>query len=710
MGTIGYYGFLATRVAPQRLLAAAARRTVKLARNRLAPPLAPPRGRLLDVIGCDGPPMLAQVLSRPRPARAPYGPGSLRRALDRHLPGEVERTLARAEAAAAGRLSVFGRTVDVSTPRGGTDWQLDPVHGGRFSGWASSTALPDAPGLDPKMAWAIGRGDQWVALAQGTLLDPARARDLAAALAASVHDFSVENPVGRGIHWTSAMEAALRAFDLVLALWLLSATKVPLDPDLAVDAACLLVATGRFVLAHLEDDAAVPNNHLAADWLGLLACAEGLPEWPEAPRWRSLALAGLSAALRDQVNDDGTSFEGSIPYHRLATEVFAAGTILALAGRRGVGREHAARLHELFRAARALLSAKGEIPQIGDDDSGRVLALRERGPTEGAYLLPLGAALLRDPTLLAGPGPGDAAEVAWLLGPRALEALAAMRPPARRPGSASFPAGGFHVLRRGPFEAFLSCGANGQRGIGGHSHNDKLSVELFANGALAVCDPGSPTYTGDPEIRNAFRSTRAHATVTVDGLEQAPIMAGRPFALPDVADARLLAFDPGGPADRIVGEHRGFARSGVVHRREVWATEVGVAVIDRVAGRGVHRIELRWPFASARARLRAARADEMDAFGCVARAALLGRIVDPDLAVEVPLEGAGRLLLAFALPPALSPEIGPSLRSPGYGLLANASTALVAGAVACPATLATLFILLPGEVSAARRAVLDDGG
>ena len=27
------------------------------------------------------------------------------------------------------------------------------------------------------------------------------------------------------------------------------------------------------MLAHLEDDTAVPNNHLAADWLGLLACA-----------------------------------------------------------------------------------------------------------------------------------------------------------------------------------------------------------------------------------------------------------------------------------------------------------------------------------------------------------------------------------------------------------------------------------------------------
>jgi hypothetical protein len=231
-----------------------------------------------------------------------------------------------------------------------------------------------------------------------------------------------------------------------------------------------------------EDDTAVPGNHLAADWLGLLACAEGCRSGPGATL-AGAAMAGLSAALREQVNEDGTSFEGSIPYHRLATEIFATGTILAHAARRGVGREQATRLRAMFRATRALLSSRGEIPQIGDDDSGRVLALRERAPTDGGYLLPLGAVLLRDPTLLGARAPGDSAEVAWLLGPDALDVLAAMRPPARRPGSASFPDGGFHVLRRGPFEAFVSCGANGQRGIGGHSHNDKLSVELFANGS-----------------------------------------------------------------------------------------------------------------------------------------------------------------------------------------------------------------------------------
>jgi hypothetical protein len=528
------------------------------------------------------------------------------------------------------------------------------------------------------------------------VLDPLGGDAFAAALSASVRDFAVENPVGRGVHWTSAMEAALRAWNLVLALWILSARRGP-DPALAVEAARLLVSTGRFVLAHLEDDTAVPNNHLAAEWLGLLACAEGLPEWPEAPRWRALALDGLCAAIAAQVNADGTSFEGSIPYQRLAVEIFSAGLVLAHGARRPLGSGYGRRLRALYASTRALLSSSGELPQIGDNDSGRVLALRERGPTEGGYLLPLGAALLRDPALLVRRGAADAAEVAWLLGPRALDALAAARP-GRAPASASFPAGGFHALRRGPLEVFVSCGPSGQRGIGGHSHNDKLALELHAGGALAVCDPGTASYTGDPDLRNAFRSTRAHATIVVDGLEQAPIPAERLFALPDAAAARLLEFDPGGTAARLAGEHRGFARAGVVHRREVTVVERGAVVVDRLLARGVHAIELRWPFASPLARARRPSAEEAAALARLARVARLRATFDPEHAVEVPLGAAGRLLVAFACPPGLAPTVVPSLRSPGYGSVEEGSTALVAGRLTCPAALATLFLhLAPRE-------------
>jgi hypothetical protein len=693
VGPIAYYGFLATRVAPQRLLAAAARRAVRTAWNRVAPPLPPPPDELLDLLRCDDGAALARLLARGRSARPPWTRDALRAALERHLPGETERAIARAEDAARGRLRLFGREVDVARTGGGTDWQLDPHHGGRFAGWAPSWELPRPPGLDLKMTWALGRGDQWIALACGAALDERRGDELTDALSSSVKDFVASNPVGFGAHWTCAMEAGLRAWNLVLALWILALRGRALDVDLAADAARLLVSTGRFVLAHLEDDTAVPNNHLAADWLGLLACAEGLPEWPEAARWRALALDGLRRAVAEQVHADGTSFEGSVPYQRLATEIFASAALLALAARSPLGHLYVRRLVGLFRATRGLLAESGELPQIGDNDSGRALALRERGPTEGGYLLPLGAALLRDPALLVERGTAGAVEVAWLLGPGALAWLEQARP-APRPGSASFPRGGFHALRRGGLELFVSCGANGQRGVGGHSHNDKLAVELFARGRRVVCDPGSPTYTGDPELRNLFRATAAHATVTVDGLEQAPIPADRLFALPEAALARVLSFEPGGEAERLAGEHHGFARAGIVHRREIAVVDGGALVVDRLGGPGTHAVVLRWPFASPAARLRTLSPGEAERAHVLARALGLRARLDLARAIEVPLDGAGQVLVVFAVPRGLAPEVVPSSFSPGYGELEDGSAAVVAGPVPCPASLATLFLLI----------------
>ena len=127
---------------------------------------------------------------------------------------------------------------------------------------------------------------------------------------------------------------------------------------------------------------------------------------------------------------------------------------------------------------------------------------------------------------------------------------------------AIFPDAGIAVARCA--NAFLSvtCGTNGMNGRGGHGHNDKLGFELHIGGSDFVVDGGCPAYTADCVMRNRYRSTRMHSTVSVDDMEQDPLPRGMNglFLLPQTCRPKLWIT----PARHIAGEHSGF---GAVHRR-----------------------------------------------------------------------------------------------------------------------------------------------
>jgi hypothetical protein len=109
----------------------------------------------------------------------------------------------------------------------------------------------------------------------------------------------------------------------------------------------------------------------------------------------------------------------------------------------------------------------------------------------------------------------------------------------------------------------IRCGSIGQNGNGGHAHNDNLSFELNIRGRDFIVDGGSYLYTPFRNIRNAFRSTRAHNTLVLNGLEQndwADGLVGL-FSMRDHARAHILKLG----THYLMGEHYGF---GPIHRRE----------------------------------------------------------------------------------------------------------------------------------------------
>jgi hypothetical protein len=673
MGSLGHYASVALKLNPSELARLVVRRANRAVRKAIHPFLPVWTGpRLSEALGGVSTDVAVKRLLGGAPAWCDVERRQEVLTVLERLPGSRARALRRSEAAAQRHFHFFGTTVTK------LDWHLDPVSQVRFPVERADAISLHQPGRDPKYPWALGRLDQLIALGQGAWVarEEADRQRYARVLVAQLQHFLEHNPVGVGVQWTCAMEVALRAANIAQALRMVR-DQLPY-PSVALELLASLENHCDFVEAHLEDHTSVSNNHLVSNHVGLFVVSVLFPELPRS----SMRIAHSSAALRElileQVHDDGYSFEGSVPYHRLSTELFTLAYVTARAHGVDLGARYEERLRRMFEVARDYCSERGLAPQVGDNDSGRVLPLADRASLDHGYLAPLGAALLGEASLKAPRGryPDEAA---WLLGERGWRRFARLASNGRARGFSS-PAGGLHVLRGAGATLTVSAGPQGQRGVGGHSHNDKLSFELHLNGRVAIADPGTGIYSRDPSLRNELRSTRAHNTPEVNGLEQAPFDPERLFGLPDRAHARLLSRRSEGGAEILVAAHSGYAP---IELERSWTLDPArrcLLIVDSVRGEGRHLVRIPMHLPDERARLRPATNGEL------ARA----RALHPaELSKTVAELGSGALVFFGA---GASVELESCRYSPGYGEVVPARRLVMHATAVLPATFESLVV------------------
>jgi hypothetical protein len=139
----------------------------------------------------------------------------------------------------------------------------------------------------------------------------------------------------------------------------------------------------------------------------------------------------------------------------------------------------------------------------------------------------------------------------------------------------------------------MDCGPFGYPPALGHGHADALSVEVYGGGRPLLVDSGVYSFHLGDEWRNEFRSTRAHNTVVVDGLDQSELLDGWRVWRPASAD--LVKWIAGAGYDLAQAFHDGYRRlpGQIVHWRTVFFVQSEYWIlIDHLEGRGVHRYEL----------------------------------------------------------------------------------------------------------------------
>jgi hypothetical protein len=408
-------------------------------------------------------------------------------------PASAARSLAASKDVMAGKVVVFGRTIEIGTEPA---WNALIEQPGAWPDepWWEIDLRSEVRRADVKWAWELARQRHVIVLARAAALAPDRV-ELRDALAVQLRSFLEQAPLETGVHWYSNLEISIR----VLA-WREILSLVELPEDLRAR----LTGTMRHAARHLLADlpytvSTMRNNHLLGDALGLMAA--GPP-----------GAAGAAARCGDRIFDiqlrrhmrpDGSMIEDSVSYHRFVLEMLVQRHLL------GDGGGGAAVGRALVGAAQFLCrlgALDGPVPEYGDWDEGRLLT-----STQDPHDL---AGTVRLALALGGTGaPADWRdrhdECAWYAG----EGLPVEANPAVVDGGEV--GGGVARATAGPFVAWLKAGSGPS-----HGHADLCSTPILAGGSWLVGDPGTGTYNGAIEQRNYFRSSVAHSVLRLGGIDQ----------------------------------------------------------------------------------------------------------------------------------------------------------------------------------------------
>jgi hypothetical protein len=521
-----------------------------------------------------------------------FGPALPPAARDAVSPAAVRTVVAAADRVLAGTWSVFGvPRPDSAAP----DWFLDPLTGRRAPGDRFAFGInhrDEAATGNIKQIWEMSRHHHLTVLATAWWLTGEDR--YAETVANQLRSWWRANPYLSGVHWTSGIEAGVRLLSWVwirrlLDDWPKVGDLFENDPD-----ALRQIRWHQEYLAAFPSHGSSANNHVLAEAAGSLAAACAFPWYAESVRWRRDAATLLERELAANTFASGLNRELATDYHRFVLELALVAAVEADAQGVPLSDETWQLITRMLDAGVAVLDVAGGAPRQGDGDEGRALVVDDPESAPWGVVLGAGGAVLGTadwwPAL---PGSVEAVLLGAVSRPHAVDR------PAQRP--VRFADAGMVLLRTraadGP-EIWCRCdgGPHGFLSIAAHAHADALSVEVRHDGVEILADPGTYCYHGEPAWREWFRSTAAHNTLEVAGVDQSE--SGGPFlwvshARTETVDCRL-----DGSRQSWRARHDGYTRLEVptVHEREVSldADRRLLTVVDTLDTRGEMPIRLSW--------------------------------------------------------------------------------------------------------------------
>ena len=484
------------------------------------------------------------------------------------------------------------------------DWHYEPVSDlqAPMQHWKLFDELDSKETGDKKVIWELNRHQHFFVL--GIAYLATNDEKYASAFVRHLDSWMDQNPPGMGINWFSSLEISFRAMSWLWAFHFFRGSQ-SFTSGIFLKALKYLFVKGLHIEEHLSTYYS-PNTHLTGEALGLYYLGTQLPFIRRAEQWRAAGRRILMEELDKQILDDGVYFEQTTWYQRYTADFYLQFMILRRLnndeGDEASGEKLSTRVQPLIDFLMFSTRPDGSTPIIGDDDGGRCLPITSDASDDFSGTLSTAAVVFSrgDYKYVSN---GISQELLWLFGVQGTEVFDILEPKRPEQSSKAFPAGGYFVMRDGwsGTDNFLLFDA-GDVGShqGGHGHADTLSFELAVGGKTMLIDPGTFTYHKSKDLRDLFRSSSAHNTLTIDNKSSSECggkFSWKSKAVPSVSE--WLSHDR---FDFVEASHNGYrrlenspaehSRSILFLRNEYWIMR------DFVNTRGEHSYQQNFHFGS----------------------------------------------------------------------------------------------------------------
>lgn len=426
------------------------------------------------------------------------------------------------------------------------DYEWEKMHYSKY------VLKDDGIKTDVKNVWEMSRFYHLVILAEAYVIS-GESR-YAEKILEDLFSWDTQNPVNKTVNWTVSMEVAIRVINIIQSISLLKDSKI-LTNTIKHKINGIIQNHEKFIWNNLEKGMNT-NNHYLSNIAGLLWISiyyNGINDnrfSKRSKKYYKFCITQLLEELSYQIYDDGMSYEDSLSYHALNTEMLLFTFIVMKQNGFVVPAKIEITISKMVDSLRKVM-IDTKIPIIGDIDNGRLLIyniISNEDKTNFDYILELAKAnniLLNDNNLIS---------------PVMLKES------------------GFYRLFNDNCTVILKCGKIGVNGLGGHAHNDQLSFILNFNGEDILIDSGTGCYSGDYSLRRQLRSTCSHNTLSIDGYEQNDIGFDL-FKMREKTKSEVIEVT----RQQFAGRHYGFLEElGVIFTRRIYLKNQEIQIEDSV--------------------------------------------------------------------------------------------------------------------------------